>query len=65
MYPGARRGANPQNDVGRKERSEEHDFRREEKPDSNLGIVKAGVLAGLYDVGDVHAVAKKRFCGVR
>src|SRR5204863_5865947 len=48
------RRAGPQDDVGGKERPEQHDFRREEQPDAQLAVRQPGV-GPLFDcVRNVH-----------
>src|SRR5437867_5347434 len=44
--------AHAQQDVGGKQGAEEHDFGAKEQPNADLGVVEAGVLAGLDDVGE-------------
>ena len=46
-------GAGPQDDVGREERAEEHDFGREKQPDAELDVVQPGVGPRLYGVGNL------------
>jgi len=41
--PVALRSAHAQQDVRREQRAEQHDFRGQEEPDADLGVVKAGV----------------------
>ena len=43
MRPRPRRCIDAQENVGGKERTKEHHFRREEKPDANLGVPKSSV----------------------
>ena len=41
-----------QQDIRREERAEQHDFRGQKEPDADFGVVKAGVLPRLDDVGE-------------
>ena len=47
-------GACPQKDIGREERPKEHHFGSEEKPDTDLGVVKSCVRARFNGVRNVH-----------
>ena len=47
-------GTNAEEDVGGEQAAEEHDFRSEEEPDADLGVVEAGVRPGVNGIRDVH-----------
>ena len=53
-------GPDAQQDIGGKERAEEHDFGGQKEPDANLGIEEAGVGSRLNCIGDVHECLCRR-----
>ena len=60
------RRADAKQDVRGKQGAKQHHFRGEEEPDADLGVIKAGVLARLYCVGNVHEWNQSgSFCGVK
>ena len=52
------RRADPQQNVRGEERAEEHDFGGQKQPDADFGVVKAGILARLDDVGEDFHLGK-------
>jgi len=48
--------ADAQQHISGEESAEEHDFRGQEEPDADLGVIDAGIRPGFYSVGDFHEI---------
>ena len=57
VRPKTFRRAHAQQNVSGKQRSEEHDFGRQEQPNADLGIVKPGIRPRFYCVRNFHESA--------
>ena len=55
MRPVARRGIEPEENVGGKQTAEKHHFGSEEEPDADLGVPKAGIGPGGDGVRNFHS----------
>src|SRR5436190_8651171 len=54
MRPCSRGGIEPKENVGGEQSAEEHDFRREKKPDTDFRVPEPGIGAGGDGIGNFH-----------